>query len=92
MSLARAFSYAGCPGLVVTLWDVEDRESAELMHFFYEALRDGLTTELALQQARLKYLEKEFEHASEDTSMLSAHPCYWAGYIGLGKNIQIVEE
>ncbi len=82
MSLARAFNYAGCPALVVTLWEVEDSCSAKLMKHFYTTLATGKTKEVALQEARIGYLDE----VQGKTSGLKAHPHYWAGYIGLGNN------
>ena len=34
MSLGRAFAYAGCPSIVVSLWQANDFSSAEIMKFF----------------------------------------------------------
>ncbi len=84
MSLSRAFSYAGCPALVMTLWRVNDSSSAKIMASFYEGLSKGLSKEVALQQAKLKYLEEEQNNAPMRTRRLTAHPYYWAGYVGLG--------
>jgi CHAT domain-containing protein/Tfp pilus assembly protein PilF len=38
IGLTRAFLYAGAPRVVATLWETDDRASAELMKRFYEAL------------------------------------------------------
>src|SRR5262249_10580039 len=39
LGLARGFLYAGTPSLVVSLWTVNDRSTAQLMRRFYEGLR-----------------------------------------------------
>ena len=41
MSMARGFIYAGCPSIVMTLWQVSDQSSAELMSGFYNYLKKG---------------------------------------------------
>lgn len=34
MSLARGFLYAGCPSIIMSLWEVEDNAGTEIMHSF----------------------------------------------------------
>ena len=41
MSLARGFIYAGCPSIIMTLWQVSDKSSSELMTSFYKYLKKG---------------------------------------------------
>jgi len=41
MSIARGFAYAGCPSLVISLWKIDDRTSAQVMRGFYHYLSDG---------------------------------------------------
>ena len=36
LSLARAFTYAGMPSVVMTLWDVEDISSGNIIPSFYQ--------------------------------------------------------
>jgi len=76
MSMARAFLYAGCPSIVMTLWEVEDRSSAKLMLNFYRYLFKGYSKPEALQKAKLDHL------ANADP--LKAHPYFWMGYIVVG--------
>src|SRR5205823_10284911 len=38
IGLTRGFLYAGAPRVVASLWEVDDRTSAELMKRFYEAM------------------------------------------------------
>jgi len=77
ISLARGFFYAGIPSVVMTLWEIEDHSSADLMALFYENLKLGLPNDVALQRAKITYLEK--------TGKLQAHPYFWAGYVIIGK-------
>jgi CHAT domain-containing protein/tetratricopeptide (TPR) repeat protein len=53
MSLTRAFQFAGVPRVMASLWQVEDRTTAELMTRFYRALwRDHLPVAAALRAAQ----------------------------------------
>lgn len=75
-SLARAFAFAGCQNLVMTLWPIRDRTTPELMRFFYENLTTGMGKDQALHQAKRDYLLS--------TNPLFHHPYYWGGIIYLG--------
>ncbi len=76
MSLGRAFAYAGCPSIVMSLWPAQDQATADIMTYFYEGLSRGQPKDQALQAAKLKYLEQ-----AED---LFSHPFYWAGFVVQG--------
>ncbi|MBW6460513.1 MAG: CHAT domain-containing protein [Bacteroidales bacterium] len=78
ISLARGFFYAGIPSVVMTLWEIEDHSSADLMKLFYSNLRKGLHKDVALQQAKLAYLE--------NAGRLQSHPYYWSGFVNIGNN------
>lgn len=78
MSLARGFLYAGCPALVMTLWDVEDDAATKIMHSFYKNLKKGRSTDKSLRSAKLSYLE--------NANARMAHPHYWLGYLSIGNN------
>ena len=77
MSLARGFLYAGCPSLIMTLWNVEDRSGLEIMHHFYHQIKKGKTKNDALRKAKIKYLASAAPHKT--------HPYYWAGYLQIGE-------
>jgi CHAT domain-containing protein/tetratricopeptide (TPR) repeat protein len=70
--LMRGFLYAGAPSLVVSLWVVSDRSTAEFMKQFYAGLNQGLSKRAALRQAQLAVKEKY------------QHPYYWAPFILMG--------
>lgn len=76
MSLARGFIYAGCPSIVMTLWQVEDKSGVEIMKNFYSYLAKGKRKDVALRMAKLKHLEM--------SDPLTAHPHYWLGYVNIG--------
>jgi CHAT domain-containing protein len=74
LGLARGFLYAGTPSLLVSLWTVNDRSTAQLMRHFYEALQRGLTKARALQEAVVA-VKADFPH-----------PYYWAPFILMGRS------
>ena len=74
-SIARAFAYAGCPALVMSLWRVSDLATARLMDTFYLNLSRGKGASESLHQAKIRFLETSDEYA--------AHPVNWAAFIAI---------
>jgi CHAT domain-containing protein/tetratricopeptide (TPR) repeat protein len=76
VGLTHGFLHAGVPRLVVSLWDVDDRATSELMKRFYAALlREKLSPAQALRQAQISLRAEERWRA----------PYYWAGFILQGE-------
>jgi CHAT domain-containing protein len=74
IGLTRAFLYAGTPSVVVSLWKVEDRSTAELMTQFYRHLKDGQRSKAAaLRQAQLELIRT------------GVHPYFWAPFVLVGQ-------
>ncbi len=72
IGLTRGFMYAGAERVLVSLWNVNDKATSELMKRFYEGiLKDGLTPTIALRNAQVSLL-KEKEWSS---------PHFWAPFI-----------
>jgi len=85
MSLSRAFTYAGCPSLIMSLWSVPDVQTSKLMLKFFQNIKEGKRKDVALQEAKLDYLQNSTEK--------TAHPLYWAGFIPNGDmNALIINE
>ena len=80
-SLARGFAYAGCPAIVMSLWKVNDKTTAQIMDHFYHFLGEGFPKDEALRMAKVMYIRN-----SED---LAAHPTNWAAFITLGNSAPI---
>jgi CHAT domain-containing protein/tetratricopeptide (TPR) repeat protein len=75
VGLTRAFLYAGTPSVVVSLWNVSDFSTSNLMEEFYRNLiENNLAKTKALQKAQLSMIKNE----------QYAHPFYWAPFILLG--------
>ena len=77
-SLARGFRHAGAGSVLMTLWEVDDRISAELMETFYAHLSKGEDRAAALRTAKLTYLD--------NADPLYSHPAYWSAYVSIGEN------
>lgn len=77
ISLSRAFTYAGCPSVVMSLWKVPDLITTSIMTKFYENLTDGMDKDEALRTAQQEFLR-------ENTDPLYRHPYYWAGFVVMG--------
>ncbi len=78
ISLARGFLFAGCPSIVMTLWEVEDNSGTQIMSSFYKNLKKGKTKDEALRMAKLEYLK--------NANPRLAHPHYWLGFVSIGDN------
>jgi CHAT domain-containing protein len=76
MSLARAFSFANCKSLILTLWPIPEGQTTEVLDGFYINLRAGQPKDIALQQAKIAYLTQK--GTSEE-----GKPNFWAANICL---------
>ncbi len=79
LSIARAFTYAGCPSVVMSLWDVPDGFTSTIMTAFYENLNEGQSVSTSLRNAKLNFLEK--------SDGFRAHPANWAAFIINGQDL-----
>lgn len=72
VGLTRGFMYAGARRVVASLWDVQDRATAEIMERFYRGMiEDGLAPAAALRRAQLD-LWREGRWSE---------PYYWAPFV-----------
>jgi CHAT domain-containing protein len=76
VGLSRAFFYAGARSLVVSLWNVNDMATSELMASFYQNLNRGLPKDEALRQAKLTLMKA---HRGG-----WRHPYFWAPFVLIG--------
>ncbi len=84
LSIARSFRYAGCPSVIMSLWELDDISTSKIISGFYENLKDGLDKDEALREAKLNYLK---EANSKNSS-----PLYWAGIISSGSQTGLTFE
>ncbi|MCC6461692.1 MAG: CHAT domain-containing protein, partial [Saprospiraceae bacterium] len=75
-SLALAFAYAGCPSVVANQWSASDQSSKDILLRFYRYLDAGLAKDVALQKAKLDYLQQSMPTYST--------PAYWSSLILIG--------
>jgi CHAT domain-containing protein/tetratricopeptide (TPR) repeat protein len=78
LSLSRAFMYAGCPNVVMSLWKAKDQPTSSIIRNFFLNLKDALPQDVALRKAKLDYLES--------ADPLQAHPANWATFIVVGNH------
>jgi CHAT domain-containing protein/Tfp pilus assembly protein PilF len=76
VGLTRGFMYAGAARVGASLWQIDDRVTAELMKRFYEAmLREGLRPAAALRTAEVSMWKEQRWKA----------PYYWAAFVLQGE-------
>jgi CHAT domain-containing protein len=77
IGLTQAFLYAGASRVLASLWEVDDRATADLMGWFYEAMEKGrMTPEAALRHAQIRMWETSSRRA----------PFFWAAFQLQGLN------
>lgn len=81
ISLATGFRTAGVRSIVMSLWNLPDVATSEIMVNFYKNLDSGVGKAGALRNAKLEYLE----NADRNTS----HPYFWAATVYTGINQSI---
>ena len=73
ISFARAFyNNLGAQSVLMTLWNVDDKTTSEVIDNFYTYLFEGERLDVSLNKAKIKFID----NASADEL---ANPYYWAG-------------
>jgi CHAT domain-containing protein len=75
--MTRAFMFAGASRVVVSLLNVNDVATAELMRAFYGNLKSGQRYAEALRAAKLSLLRS--------STPAIRHPYFWAPFILVGE-------
>jgi len=73
-SLSRAFTKAGAPTVIASLWSVNDESTKETMTAFYTEMAAGQSKAESLRRAQLAVMHNP----------RFAHPYYWAPFVMLG--------
>jgi CHAT domain-containing protein len=76
LSLGRGFMYAGASSILTTLWQINDQSTQKIMQYFYQNLYEGMDKDVALQQAKISYID--------EANGVIAHPVFWAAYVLIG--------
>lgn len=77
MGLTRSFFQAGAHRVASSLWNVDDRATADFMTWFYQGMNVSSTPGAALREAKRKFLSS--------TSPVYRHPFFWAGFVISGQ-------
>lgn len=77
ISLGRAFRYAGCPNIVMSHWQVNDKSTAFIMDEFFHNLKKGMNKSEALRKAKLTFLD-------DPKNKYFSHPYYWSAFVLMG--------
>lgn len=78
LSLARGFQYAGAPNVLFSLWQVNDKSTAQLMELYYKNLKKTRSRDGSLHQASLDYL------SSDAIANPQKSPYYWGAFVYYG--------
>jgi len=72
LGLMRGFLYAGARSLLLSLWNVNDESTSDLMAMFYEEWHQGATKSVALRRAMLRVRDSY------------PNPFHWAPFLIVG--------
>lgn len=74
MSMGRAFQYAGAKSVLMSLWNVHEGASIDLVGNFFRHLKQGKTKLQALRQSRQDLRDAGYKH-----------PYFWSAFILVGE-------
>jgi CHAT domain-containing protein len=77
--LRRSLVIAGAESLVMSMWQVDDFATKELMSGFYKRISEGKPRSAALRETQIQLL----------TNPKYAHPFYWAAFVPAGATTPI---
>ncbi len=79
MGLRRAFICAGARSMIISLWDVPDKETLELMKLLYTNLKSGKPKAYSLRMAKLNMID------SLKKENKTPHPLLWGAFVLSGE-------
>lgn len=84
IGIGRGLLYAGAGALILSLWQVTDASTVQLMQYLYSALKTGRSKAAALREAQLFILQQDRQ----------IHPALWGAFqlIGDAKPLSIVNQ
>lgn len=84
LSLSRAFKFAGCPNILASYWQADDRSTKVLMKDFFKQIKSSSSAAETLQEIKLAYLKQ--------VSEVQAHPSNWAAWALIGDPQALIME
>ena len=70
LGMTKAFFEAGAKSVVVSLWEVDDKYTSDLMSLFYKRLSEGYDKSRALRYAKIDFIKR-----------YSSNPYYWSAFV-----------
>ena len=84
ISFARALYSLGAESILMTLWNVDDKATADLLKLFYAEMENGNDLDYSLRNAKISFIKSGALNEM-------ANPYYWAGLELSGKADPIFE-
>ena len=76
IGLTRGFIYSGAKNIIVSLWQVADKSTSELMIEFYRNILEGKSYSSSLREAKLKLIKEGYY----------SYPLEWSPFVLIGRN------
>ena len=73
MGLGKSFLNTGTKSVIASLWNINDRSTAQFMKYLYKNLIEGKSKAEALKLAKIEMINSKF-----------SHPFHWAAFILMG--------
>ncbi|MEM7380863.1 MAG: CHAT domain-containing tetratricopeptide repeat protein [Bacteroidota bacterium] len=80
--MSKSFLLAGAQNVLSSLWNASEASSMEMTQTLLHNIDTGLPFDMALREAKLKYLE--------EATPSQQHPYYWANFILVGQVDQVL--
>ena len=77
-NITRGFFQGGSKTVMCSIWDIDDKISADILNTFYTIIASGVNSKKSLHLAKLEYLK------SKPVFML--HPSAWSGIVFIGSD------
>jgi CHAT domain-containing protein len=84
LSIGRSFANAGCPSMILSLWQTSSGMAFKIMKEFYRELIKGNGKTKALQTAKLKYIRQ--------ANPIDADPKVWSGLVLIGNTDALFQQ
>ena len=78
MNMARGFQYAGAQNLLISLWQINDLSTSQIMRSFYKHYHNNKLAYRANRISKIDYLE------DKSISNVKKSPYYWSAFVFYG--------